>query len=148
MRYVAAVSILSMTAIMLGNSVVRALPVPPDPIPVSRLVSSLEERISRNSADLQAVYTLGRVHYFAFAGTTDTLNTVMKFDPSDFRLYDFFNAGRGSSAVGPTSAPMSDAEKVAHVKAAIANLTRAVTLSAGTGDGRYELGLACAYDDG
>ena len=136
--------------LLLIAAAVRALPVPPQEIPVARLVSNLTERVAKNPADIQAVFTLGRVHYFAFAGASDTVNVLSRPDTTYPVPYDFFaERGKGESAYGKPSAPLREADRLAHLKNAITYLSRAVALDdPREPDGRYALCLACAYEDG
>jgi hypothetical protein len=138
---------------LLGLDSARAIPVPPEPIPVSRLVASLTDRISKNPDDVQAVFTLGRVHYFAFSGTTDSVNVVRFREESAVpTLYDFLGErGRGMAARARATRPVTEAERLLHLKNALTYLSRAVSMKQTrpvVEDGRYELCLACALEEG
>jgi hypothetical protein len=132
----------------------QAKPVPPEKVPVARLVQNLTARVTKNPNDIQAVFTLGRVHYFAFAGSTDTINTVRNGGGADSMPapYDFFGErGKGRSARATSTRPLTEAERLSHLKNAITYLSRAIKLNRdriGPSDGRYELCLACAFEDG
>jgi hypothetical protein len=127
-----------------------AIPVPPQRMPVSKLLAHLNARVTTNPNDVQAVFTLGRVHYFAFAGGTDILN-VYGADSANPTPYDALGPyGKGTSAYDRKVVPIVERERVAHLKNAISYLRRAVTLHkpGARSDGRYELCLASAYQDG
>jgi hypothetical protein len=125
------------------------MPAPPQPLPVSRLVANLTDYIAKNPDDVKAIYTLGRVHYFAFAGATDTLNTYGSSTAAVPSLSDFGISGT-KTAVSRSTAPVFEAARLAHLQEALTHLTRAASSSKTTGadDGRYVLSLACAFEDG
>jgi hypothetical protein len=121
---------------------------------VSRLVQNLTTRVKKNPNDVQAVFTLGRVHYFAFAGATDTVNVSRSGSSGGVGTtpYDFFGErGKGGSAMAQSTRPLNDAKLAAHLKSALIYLIRAVKLNrerGGRSDGRYELCLACVFEVG
>jgi hypothetical protein len=145
----------ALTGLLAGvGAVAQAKPVPPERVPVTRLVQNLTARVKKNPNDIQAVFTLGRVHYFAFAGSTDTINTIRNGGDRNSLTapYDFFGErGKGRSAQATSTRPLKEAERLSHLKNAITYLIRAVKLNrerGGPSDGLYELCLACAFEDG
>ena len=136
---------------LLAATIAWAMPIPPQPIPVTRLVKSLSEQIAKNPDDVQAIFTLGRVHYFAFSGATDVVN-VSRDDSPRPTLYDSFGErGKGMEARAKATRPLSEAERLAHLKNALTYLKRAASMKqAGhlVEDGLYELCLACALEEG
>lgn len=137
---------------LLTLTALRARPVPPEPIPVSRLITSLTDRIQKNRNDLHAVFTLGRVHYFAFSSPTDTVNVWRGTgDKSTLALYDVFGArGKGDAVRGPSTRSLTEAERIEHLKSALTYLHQAVANQpeGPPGDGLFELCLACALEEG
>jgi hypothetical protein len=130
-----------------ATALLQAIPVPPTPIPVSRLVANLTQYIAKNPGDVNAVYTLGRVHYFAFAGATDTLNTFRSSSPVP-ELYDF-GAARSGSVRSTSKEVVGSAARISHLQEALTHLTSVVTGKPGSGSsGRATLTLACVYEEG
>lgn len=142
----------------------QAMPVPPEPVPVERLSRNLEKHLKAHPRDRVAVFTLGRVHYFAFAARSRTVNALRGTEnPAGVPLLytSLSSPGRSVSARGAAVA-MPDSERLRHVRLAVANLWAARagrgfdpdTTRYDRGDvrmmspGIYALCLACALEEG
>jgi hypothetical protein len=116
---------------------------PPSNAPVERLVSNVGEYVKSHPQDPKGYYTLGRIHYLAFALKTKTLRYHGQGD--SVTPFNDFRPGR---AVTPRVDPLSaqDKERAAHLQEALRLLKKAIELA--PGNALYELGLACVYEDG
>jgi hypothetical protein len=131
-------------------AVLQGRPIPPQKMPVTKLVSTLAARVKKDPKDVQAVFTLGRVYYFAFAGATDTVNVAQAGASDAPALYELGARGRSVSVAAATTTPVTEAYRIEHLTNAITYLTLALKLpkTAAQDDGRYELCLASAFEDG
>src|SRR5205814_10040560 len=57
-----------------------------DPWPVERIVENLEQRVKADPSDVEALYTPGRTHAFAFAIESATLRYWMFGEPEGARI--------------------------------------------------------------
>jgi hypothetical protein len=137
----------------MSSAVLDSIVIGPQQLPVRQLIQSLNERLKKSPDDLQAIFTLGRVHYFAFAGATDTIFVAGAGGPIPYPYDGMGPRGRGTSAyrsrVGQPEA-ISESARIEHLKNAITHLSRVVSMQKGAAatDGRYELCLASAYEQG
>ncbi len=143
----------------------------PQYIPIPRLIENLTAAIQKKPKEPENYYLLGRVHYFAFVAPKE--NTKDATYPADnLAVYNrdsglTFNNWFGSdkpgksTAAGPSSYKRTNEAQLAHVRAAIVNLNRALAMRGerpspkkleqwayASRAGLYELCLACALEDG
>src|ERR1039457_2305445 len=110
----------------------------PSNAPVERLVSNMGDYIKAHPQDANGYYTLGRIHYLAFA-----LNA--KEIPSTQDGQNMFSPGRPIEQPHDRNA-ISETQRATHLKEALRLLRKAVELD--PKNGLYELGLACVLEDG
>jgi hypothetical protein len=115
----------------------------PSNAPVERLVANVGEYVKSHPQDPKGYYTLGRIHYLAFALNAKTLRYHGQGD-SITPFNDFHPGHAVTSSVDPV-APQ-DKERAAHLTEALRLLKKAIELA--PGNALYELGLACVYEDG
>lgn len=158
---------LAAAAVLLVGAGALAKPVAPTQMPIARLIANVEAYRKSHPKDADAAYTLGRIHYFAFASRekpdpkqaqwewrkADHL-PVIGGDPLPW-LYGFGDTPGKSPTTLPSSYRRTPQQQAAHVREAVSLLSEAVRLrgAAPTGDlakrpGLFELCLACALDDG
>ena len=110
----------------------------PSNAPVERLVSNMGDYVKAHPQDANGYYTLGRIHYLAFA-----LNA--KEIPSTQDGQNMFSPGRPIEQPHDRNA-ISETQRATHLKEALRLLRKAVELD--PKNGLYELGLACVLEDG
>ena len=142
-----------------------AMPVPSETVPISRLTHHIESYLRKHPGDPAALYTLGRVHYFAFASRSPFADTFHKASGSGEKLpvlYQRFDSRGMGEYQGRERPHLSDAARLHHVREAISSLWRAHESNnrpptpphrdegnAYANDpGLYELCLACALAEG
>jgi hypothetical protein len=114
----------------------------PDNAPVERLLSNVEAYVKSHPGEAKGYYTLGRIHYLAFALNAKTLDYWGRemITPVDGVL-----PGRAATA-GRRPQELPEQEKATHLSEALRLLKKSVELA--PANGLYELGLACLYEDG
>ncbi|MES2465586.1 MAG: hypothetical protein V4671_33900 [Armatimonadota bacterium] len=153
--------LLSVAAPLLNLGSVHAKPIMPVDAPIPRLLQNVSTYVKRNPRDPNGYYTLGRIHYYAFAAPARQTMPVTRYSgeanttelPSGV---PFGNPGRvPADAQKPQGKPLSRTERIAHIQAAIRNLRRAIALeqsgavsSEPSRKGLSELTLACVYEEG
>src|SRR5262249_7336794 len=113
----------------------------PNNAPVERLLANVSEYVKSHPRDANGYYTLGRIHYLAFA-----LNTT---------ILDYWN-GEHVPLVWPLpgrapadrrhSQGLTEQGRATHLGEALRLMKKSVELE--PKNGLYELGLACVYEDG
>ncbi|MGC4045426.1 MAG: hypothetical protein QM758_16670 [Armatimonas sp.] len=141
----------------------------PENMPIPRLIGNLKAAIQKKPKEAENYYLLGRVNYFAFVAPRDK---TQENDPQAQTLA-VYGGGRQfddwwggdkqgkSKAPGPACYKRSNKAQIAHVRAAVVNLNRAMamrgehaspkspdSLSYSSSPGLFELCLACALEDG
>ncbi|MCZ2150963.1 MAG: hypothetical protein LC126_24715 [Bryobacterales bacterium] len=89
---------------------------------------------------------LGRIHYLAFS----LRRTSIAYFPHNDRPvqpYNGFQPGRANpaGARGDSGPQLPESQRLPHLRQGLDNLKRAIELD--PGNGLYELGLACLYED-
>jgi hypothetical protein len=133
----------------------------PIDVPIPRLLANVSEYVKQNPRDPNGYYTLGRIHYFAFAAPTRQTMPVTRYSAASDKPelpagVPFGNPGRiPAEARTAESKTLSHVEKKRHIQAAIQNLRQSITLqqrstatSGFSQKGLAELTLACVYEEG
>jgi hypothetical protein len=110
----------------------------PTNAPVERLVSNMAEYVKTHPRDANGYYTLGRIHYLAFALNSPEIPSDQEMQSS---RYPGHPAGQSHD---PSAIP--EAQRATHLKEAVRLLKRALELD--PKNGLYELGMACVLEDG
>lgn len=153
----------------------HARPVGSTDAPVDRLIKNTEAFLKKNPKDADAHFTLGRIHYFAFALGREQIPTLRWTDTRPVGPYTTTsNPGRvfsNQTSYGRTGSgqKLTEAARRTHLRAALTHLQRAIVLRdaaerATPGKrlsdsdsrpglspdraGLYDLCLACVYEDG
>jgi hypothetical protein len=146
-------------AASLSLTIAQAKPIMPMDAPIPRLLANVSEYVKQNPRDPNGFYTLGRIHYYAFAAPTRQTMPVTRYSPEGDKgtlpsAVPFGNPGHipDDSRKGEGKA-LSPAERKAHIQAAIRNLQQAIALvQKSPADtlqkGLAELTLACVYEEG
>src|SRR5258708_5847906 len=116
---------------------------PPSNAPVERLVANVGDYVKNHPQDPKGYYTLGRIHYLAFALKAKTLQYHGQGD--SITPFNNFRPGRAVPSRVEPAAPQ-DNEMANHLAEALRLLKKAIELA--PGDALYQLGLACVYEDG
>ncbi len=106
--------------------------------PVERLVSNMAAYVKAHPRDANGYYTLGRIHYLAFALNATEI-------PSDQDIQSSRHPGRPAGEPHDPGA-IPEAQRATHLQEAVRLLKRSVELD--RKNGLYELGLACVLEDG
>lgn len=143
----------------------------PKYVPIPRLIENLAAAIQKNSKEAESYYLLGRVHYFAFVAPEDVPKEAYRpgetlavyGEKENLYFYSGFgNDSQGKSRVpGPSGYKRTEEQQLAHVRAAVQNLSLSLKLRGekplprkpdewryASQPGLYELCLACALEDG
>ena len=160
-RSVVRVGLLLSLAAALPLVPAHAKPFMPVDAPVARLLKNVSEYVKRNPRDPDGYYTLGRIHYYAFAAPARQTMPVTRFSPDDTNAglpgaAPFGNPGKiPDDARKGEGEPLSQAERKNHIRAAVENLRQAIALEQRGGasaeytrKGLSELTLACVYEEG
>lgn len=165
-RFLALTAACSVTLAAAAATAAHAKPVMPTDAPVERLLTNVEAYVKVHPDDANGWFTLGRLHYFAFAAPRGTVAVPRGYEsagPNELPSLGgpFSPPGRATTAPETPGRPgLKPAERAAHVKAAITDIGKAIALRDAprpadqrrtrfpTTPGLYELCLACVYEDG
>ncbi|MBI4584848.1 MAG: hypothetical protein HY717_12605 [Planctomycetes bacterium] len=119
----------------------------PENVPVERLVKNMESYIKENPDDPQGFYVLGRVHGLAFtlkrrALATWPHETIQSFIADE----DFQKQAAPSPEAGKKEVPLTGAELLDHLSAAVKNFSTAIRLD--PKPALYHLGYAGVLEAG
>lgn len=145
-------------ATVLSCAAVNAKPVMLVDAPISRLLVNVAAYVKQHPQDSNGYYTLGRIHYFAFAAPTRQTMPVIRYNDKALPYTSVLgNPGRivAGARSSDDKATQTPDQRKNHVQAAIRNLQQAIRLEQRRPaadelkrDGLSELTLACVYEEG
>jgi hypothetical protein len=135
------VLVVAMTAIALAMGNFIRL----EEAPVERLLSNVGHYVDAHPTDAHGYYTLGRIHYLAFSLRRQMIGYSGKDADGVNVDVNWVRPGRHSDTPVLGGAT-GDAQWTGHVEAAVRLLKKALELD--PGNGLYELGIGCIYEDG
>lgn len=131
-------------------STAHSMFIPPEMVPVDRLVRNAEAYIQKHGGEADAHYTLGRIHYLAFSSKRDHAPALVYGENKDGkpRPAPSWMAGWGPARDDQSQPPgrgLSEEQLVGHAAKALRSFNEALRLD--PKNGLYHLGLASLLDE-
>jgi hypothetical protein len=120
---------------------------PPELVPVDRLIKSAEAQIAKNPADAKAQYTLARIHYLAFHVKHDHAPAFIRgnegAEPAPQWMLGWVTNDKNMNGKGAIK--LKEEEMIDHAQKALKGFSEALKLE--SKNGLYALGLASLMEE-